>query len=250
MCKTISIANQKGGVGKSTTAGALAAGLSLKGYKVLTVDLDAQANATYAAAASVDGYSVYDLLTGRAAAEDCIQHTPAGDVIAASFDLSSADTVITQTGREYRLRDALDPLRARYDFIIIDTPPALGVLTVNALTASDSVIIPIHADIFSLQGVERLARTMEPVKKYCNPKLRVEGLLLTEYSPRSILSREVADRAAELAETLGGKLFRTTIRANVAAREAQTARQNIFEYSPRSNAAKDYSRFIAELLEG
>lgn len=248
MSKVYAIINQKGGVGKSTTAEALAAGLSLKGYKTLSIDLDAQANMSYTAGAKTDGATALGVLTGEVTTAAAIQHTKSGDIIAASKALAGADAFIADTGKEYRLKEALESVKAAYDYIIIDTPPALGILTINALTACDSVIIPAQADIYSLQGVEQLAETMKPVKKYCNPALTVEGILLTRYSSRSVLSRDVAELAAQLAGKLGTKLFKTTIREAIAVKEAQISQQSLYSYAPKANVTEDYNRFIAELI--
>lgn len=242
------IINQKGGVGKSTTAEALAAGLSLKGFKTLSIDLDAQANMSYTAGAKTDGATALGVLVGETVATAAIQHTASGDIIAASKALAGADAFIADTGKEYRLREALEAIKPAYDYIIIDTPPALGILTVNALTACDGVIIPAQADVYSLQGVEQLAETMKPVKKYCNPALSVEGILLTRYSPRSVLSRDVAELAGQLAAKLGTKLFKATIREAIVVKEAQISQQSLYSYAPKANVTEDYSRFIAELI--
>ena len=236
------VINQKGGVGKSTTAEALSAGLFLKGFKTLAIDLDAQGNMTYTAKASTEGSTALGVLMGEVKPEAAIQHTDnSGDIIAASKALAGADAFIKETGKEYRLQGI-------YDYIIIDTPPALGILTINALTACNSVIIPAQADIYSLQGIEQLAETIKPVRKYCNPSLTIAGILLTRYSPRAVLSREVAEIADQLAQRLGTKVFRTTIRENISVKEAQISQTSLFDYAPNSNAAKDYQAFIEELL--
>lgn len=248
MSKTLAIINQKGGVGKSTTALMLAAGLSLKGYSVLSIDLDAQSNLTYTAGAKTDGATALGVLTGEIKAGDAVQHTESGDIIPASKALAGADAFITDTGKEYRLKEALEPLAGGYDYIIIDTPPALGILTINALTACNSVIIPAQADIYSLQGIEQLAETMKPVKKYCNADLTIEGILLTRYSSRSVLSREVAELAEQLAAKLGTKLFKSTIREAIAVKESQISQRNLYSYAPKAKVTEDYTRFIAELL--
>lgn len=248
MSKIIAVINQKGGVGKSTTAGALATGLSFKGYKTLAVDLDAQSNLTYTAGATMNRATALGILTGEVKAKDAIQHTQNGDIIPANKALAGADAFISDTGKEYRLKEALESIQSDYDYIIIDTPPALGILTINALTACNSVIIPAQADIYSLQGIEQLAETIKPVKKYCNSNLTIEGILLTRYNSRSILSREVAELAEQLAKKIGTKLFKTTIRDNISVKEAQISQQSIFSYAPKSNASKDYTAFIEELL--
>ena len=248
MSRVYAVINQKGGVGKSTTAATLAAGLSLKGYKTLSIDLDAQGNLTYTAGAKTNGATALGVLTGEVKAEDAIQHTESGDIIAANKALAGADAFIADTGKEYRLKEALESVQAAYDYIIIDTPPALGILTINALTACHSVIIPAQADIYSLQGIEQLAETMKPVKKYCNPALTIEGILLTRYSPRSILSREVAELAEQLAAKLGTRLFKTTIREAIAVKEAQISQRTLYNYAPKSKVTEDYTRFLEELI--
>lgn len=248
MKKIVTVTNQKGGTGKSTTASALAAGLSLRGYKTLAVDLDAQGNLTYTFGADNTGATVLEVLTGDATAAEAIKHTQSCDVLPANKALAGADAYIKETGKEYRLKEALENVADQYDYIIIDTPPALGILTVNALTACQSVIIPSQADIYSIQGIEQLSETMKPVKKYCNPGLEIEGILLTRYSARSVLSREVADMLEELAANLGTKLFKTKIREAIAVKEAQISQQSLFEYSPKAKPTEDYNALIDELI--
>lgn len=249
MIKTIAIINQKGGVGKSTTALCVGAGLSLKGFKVLYIDLDAQGNLTYTLGADINGLTALDILTKQATAEQTIQRTAQGDVIAASPSLAGADTLITAVGKEYRLKEALEPIKEKYDYIIIDTPPALSVLTINALTACTGVIIPAQADIYSLQGISQLNNTIQTVKQYCNPSLEVMGIVLTRYSARAILSREVAEMIEQTAANLNTKLYKATIRENISVKEAQASQQNIFEYAPKSNAAADYSALVDEIID-
>ena len=248
MARIISIINQKGGVGKSTTAEALLAGLTLKGYKTLAVDLDAQGNLTYATGANSQGATSLGVLTREVDAGDAIQHTPSGDIIPSNKALAGADAFITDTGKEYRLREALESVASEYDYIIIDTPPALSILTINALTASNSVIIPAQADIYSLQGIEQLAETIQPVKRYCNPTLSIEGILLTRYSKRSILGQEVAGLARQIAQRLNTKVFDTTIREAIAIKEAQISQQSLFSYAPKAPVTEDYRAFIEEVI--
>lgn len=242
------VTNQKGGAGKTTTAAALAAGLALRGYNPLLIDLDPQCNLSFCTGARASGASALGVLTGEISAAAAIQHTGAGDIIPASKHLSGADLLFTDTGKEYRLREALEPLRGQYSHFIIDTPPALGVLTVNALTASGAVIIPAQADIFSLQGIERLSETLQPVKRYTNPGLKIEGILLTRYAARSVLSREISQLAQQIAAKLQTRVFRATIRESVTIREAQISQQTLFQYAPRAKVTADYAAFIDELL--
>lgn len=249
--RAIAAINQKGGAGKSTTAHALGAGLSLEGYRTLFVDLDAQGNLTYAMGADGSGLaggSSFEVLAGGVAARGAIQRTGQGEIIAGSPALAVADAAMAAAGKEYRLKEALEPLRDDYDYVIIDTPPALGILTVNALVASAGVIVPAQADIYSLQGIGQLHGTIQAVKKHCNPSLEVMGILLTRYSGRATISREIAEMMEEVAGRMQTRLYRTRIREAVAVREAQARRQSIFSYAPRSSASSDYRSLIAEII--
>lgn len=242
------IINQKGGVGKSTTALAIGAGLSFKGYSVLYVDLDAQGNLSYTLGANTQSYNAMGVLQRPTTARSEVQHTEQGDIIASSPALAGADAVITETGKEYRLKEALESLSGAYDYCIIDTPPALGILTINALTACHGAIIPAQADIYSLQGISQLNNTLQTVKRYCNPGLSILGIVLTRYNGRSIIRREVAEMLEQTAQGLNTKLYRSKIRECTALVEAQATRQNIYTYAPRSNAAADYKALVAEIL--
>lgn len=244
----IAVINQKGGVGKSTTAHAIGAGLSLKGYKVLFIDLDAQGNLSYTIGADTGGLSALELLQHQAGAVETIQTTEQGAIIASSPALSGADTIITATGKEYQLKEALAPLSGLYDYIVIDTPPALGILAVNALTACSSAIIPAQADIYSLQGISQLYSTIETVKRYCNPALKIRGIVLTRFNSRAIISREAADMIERTAAQLHTKLYQSKIRECTAIKEAQATQQSIYTYAPQSNAAADYSALLEEII--
>lgn len=177
-----------------------------------------------------------------------LQQTLQGDIIASYTALAGADAVITETGKEYRLKEALESLSEAYDFCIIDTPPALGILTINALTACEGAIIPAQADIYSLQGISQLNSTIHTVKKYCNPALSIMGIVLTRYNGRSIIRREVAEMLEQTAQSLNTKLYKAKIRECTALVEAQATKQNIFSYAPRSNATADYKALAAEIL--
>lgn len=245
--EVVAIVNRKGGVGKTATAQALGAGLMKRGHKVLYIDLDSQTNLSYGLGAATDGLTSMDVLKGDAAADRAIQKTPQGDVIAGSEALAGADAIIDGTGKEYRLKEAIDGLQ--YDYIIIDTPAALGTLTVNALTAAHSAIIPVQAEIYSLQGIGQLNQTIEAVKKYCNPALHIKGILLTRYNGRAIISRDMQSNLQEAAQQLKTRLYSTPIRECISIKEAQAQQQDIYSYAPRSNAAKDYTAFIDEFTE-
>ena len=246
----IAVINQKGGVGKSTTSLSIGAGISLKGYRTLFVDLDAQGNLSYVmqAQTGAGGKNILDVLEGKVGVASATQHTDQGDVIASSPQLVGADTSITGRGREYRLKDALSKLKELYDCVIIDTPPALGVITVNALTAASGAIIPAQADIFSLQGISSLYGTIHTVQRYSNPTLAVLGIVLTRYNNRAIIGREVADKIDQTAQQLNTKLFTTKIRESTSIKESQAIRQSIFAYAPKSNAALDYADLVEEIL--
>lgn len=213
------------------------------------VDLDAQGNLSYVLKADNRAITSIEILTGTAPASDAIQETAGGDVIPSSPALAGADNIITDTGREYRLREALEPVKEEYDFVIIDTAPALSILTVNAFTASDAVIIPTGADSFSLQGIGGISQTINTVKKYCNPSLKIDGILLTRYSSRTILSRDLSQLTEQTAQQLNTKVYKASIRECISLKEAQALRTDIFSYAPRSNAAADYEAFTNEFLE-
>lgn len=246
--ETIAIVNRKGGVGKTATAHALGAGLASRGYKILFIDLDSQCNLSYDLG-TAPGLSISDVLTGSCTAQEAIQHTEGGDILPASASLALADTVLDQTGKEYRLKEALEPIKDSYDYIIIDTPPALGILTVNALTACDSAIIPAQAEVHSLQGIGLLNSTIEAVKKYTNPALTIRGILLTRYNKRTIISQDMKQILEATAGELGTKVFATPIRECTAIKEAQAKQASIFDYAPKSNAAADYSALIEDILK-
>lgn len=251
MTMTVAIANRKGGVGKTATAHALGAGLIRKGYRVLFIDLDSQCNLTDALGVDVKEVeaSSLDVLEGSSEALETIISTEGGDLLPASPSLATADKVIDGVGKEYRLRDALKPLARRYDYIIIDTPPALGVLTINALTASNKVIIPAQADLYSLTGIEQLYGTIGAVQHFTNKKLSIDGILLTRYVGRSIISKDMRSNLEEVAQIIETKVYKTAIRECIAIREAQATHTDVFSYSRKSNASKDYEAFIEEFLE-
>lgn len=249
MATVISVSNQKGGVGKTTTTCALAAGLKRKGFRVLAIDLDPQGNLGFSMGADTEtSATIYDALKAEVKLQYAIQHTPSADVIISSILLSGIALEFTSTGREFLLKRALQPVMKMYDYILLDTPPALGILTINAFTASNTIVVPMLSDIFSLQGIAQLYETVERVRKYCNPKLEIAGILLTRFDPRKRLSREVRGTAEMIARDLHIRLFDAYIRTGVSVSEAQSLQTNVFDYAPRSSVACDYNRFIDELL--
>lgn len=249
MATVISVSNQKGGVGKTTTACSLAAGLKKRGYRVLAIDLDPQGNLGFSIGADTEtSASIYDVLKGEVKTQYAIQKTPAMDIIISSILLSGIELEFTNTGREFLMKEAIKPILDLYDYILIDTPPALGILTINAFTASDYIIVPMLSDIFSLQGIAQLYETVERVKKYCNPNIAIAGIVLTKCNPRTLLSREIRGTAELIAKDLHIHLFDTCIRGSVAASEAQSVQKSIFDYAPKNNIAHDYSCLIDEML--
>ncbi|GHT76993.1 chromosome partitioning protein ParA [Endomicrobiia bacterium] len=244
----IAVVNQKGGVGKSTTAHALGIGLANKGFRVLFIDLDGQGNLSYMLNADMQKSSVLDVLTRKAKINDVLQHCQRADLIPSSPMLAGADNIITATGKEYRLKEVLESIISEYDYIIIDTPPSLGILVINALTLAYSAIITAQADIFSLQGISQVNETINTVKQYCNNALKIGGILLTRFNERALISRDIADTLRKIASQLKTKLYKATIRENIAIKEAQSARQDIYAYAPNSNGARDYQEFVDEYI--
>lgn len=247
----ISVTNQKGGVGKTTTTQSMGVGLSNKGFRVLLVDLDPQANLSHSCGVNVEQPTIYEILKNEVKIKTCIQKTSSTDIIPSTILLSGADLEFTNPGREYLLNEALGSIKSQYDYIIIDTPPALSILTINAFTASDKLIIPMGADGFSLQGVGQLNKTIEQVKKYCNPRLEVEGILMTRYNPRTVLSKDITSTIQDkIAVQLSTKLFKSYIRSSISIQEAQLQQTNIADYAPKSTAQIDYASFVDEFIKG
>ena len=247
MGETIAICQQKGGVGKSSTAVTLAYGLQGRGKKVLLIDTDPQCNASDNCRALQTEATLYNVFTGTPARE-AIQCANFMDIIPGSIEMSAADMQFTKQGREYILKKALEPLQKAYDYIVIDTPPALGIITINALTAADKVIIPMQADRYSMQGIRQLSDTITTVREYSNPELKMAGILLTRYNHRTILARDVAVAVNDAAKVMGTFVYRKAIRQGVAMQEAQAMQESIFSYAPTSGVAEDYQAFIDEFL--
>lgn len=246
--KIYAVINQKGGVGKTSTAWTLGCLLAKKGKTVLFIDMDAQGNLSYATDAKADD-GVFHVMENPSAVKDYIQHLNGYDILAASPRLAGADKYFDETGKEYKLREALDTLKNAYDYVLIDTPPTLGILTVNALTACDGAIVPAQADIFSLQGIGQLRNTVDTVRKYCNPRLQIMGIVLTRYNGRSVIRREVTKMLEQTATELQTAVYDTKIRECISMVEAQALKQSIFDYAPKSNAAKDYEALLDEISD-
>lgn len=246
--KIISIANQKGGVAKTTTAEAICAIFNANQKKTLAIDLDPQGNLSFAMGASIeDAPTIYNVLKGETAADKILQSTPSGDILPANILLSGADIEFTTTGREYLLKESISKIKNNYEYVIIDCPPSLSILTINAFVASDFIITPVLADVFSLQGMSQLNNTIQSIKKYCNSNLKVAGVLLTKYTQRTNLSSHIKNILNGICVQMDTKLFNTTIRNSVTLQEAQLQQKNIFDYDKKSNALSDYMHFIKEL---
>ena len=253
MTKIYAIVNQKGGVGKTTSVINLSAYLAGSGRRTLMVDIDPQANATSGVGVDKTALttSIYDLLLEHAAVADvCVTRDEFKlDLVPSSPALSGAEVeLVNAIGREYRLQKALDGLNGRYDYILIDCPPSLSLLTVNALTAArDGVLIPVQCEYLALEGLSQLTQTIELVRKYLNPALSIRGLIMTMYDSRTNLSRQVVE---EVRNYFPGKVFRTIVPRNVRLSEAPSFGQPINIYAPTSPGALAYKVLTAEILKG
>ena len=251
MSRIIAIANQKGGVGKTTTAINLGASLAVAEKRTLIIDIDPQGNATSGLGVQrrEGAPTIYDVLVnGRSIEEAVIRevHFPYLDVVPSSRDLVGAEIELVDTGeREKVLRNALGAVREAYDFVLVDCPPSLGLLTLNTLTAADSVLIPIQCEFYALEGLSQLLNTVRLVQRALNPELEIEGVLLTMYDKRLNLSRQVADEAREY---FGGRVYRTSIPRNVRLAEAPSFGQPIVTYDVLSVGAQSYLALAREIL--
>ena len=244
MGKIIAISNHKGGVGKTTSTLNIGAALQRMGKKVLLIDLDPQANLTQSLGLMDHTPTIYEALRGEAQL-DPIEVLPGLDVVTSTLDLSGAEVELSsEPGKDYILKELLEPLRNRYSYILIDSPPSLGLLTMNALAAAQEVYIPLQAHYLALQGMSKLQEIVEKVRKRLNKGLRIGGVFVTQYDQRKVLNRNVAET---IREHFPAETFRTAIRDNVALAEAPTQGVDVFRYAPKSTGAADYQALAKEI---
>lgn len=247
MGKVISLANHKGGVGKTCSTVNIGAGLSKRGKRVLLIDLDPQSNLSLSLGIRDPKKSIYSCLVGKSSiSEVIIESTKNLFVVPASLDLSGAELELaSEAGRELILKEIIAPIKSKYDFILIDCPPSLGLLTLNALTASDEVYIPLQAQFLATQGLVKLNEIIEKVKRKLNKGLEIGGVFLTQYDKRKILNRDVAETVENFFQE---KVFKTRIRDNISLGEAPSSGLDIFRYSPNSPGAIDYLALTKEMI--
>ncbi|EOS53675.1 MULTISPECIES: ParA family protein [Paenibacillus] len=250
MSKIIAIANQKGGVGKTTTSVNLGAGLAAIGKKVLLIDIDPQGNTTSGVGINKADVAncIYDVLINEVHPKDAIEHTEIENlhIIPATIQLAGAEIELVPTiSREVRLKKSLQPIRNLYDYILIDCPPSLGILTINSLTAADSVLIPIQCEYYALEGLSQLLNTVRLVQKHLNTSLQIEGVLLTMFDARTNLGIQVIE---EVKKYFQQKVYKTVIPRNVRLSEAPSHGQSIITYDPRSKGAEVYLELAKEVV--
>ena len=250
MSAVIAITNQKGGVGKTTTSCALLAGLHQMGRRVLGVDLDPQGSLGFCLGLDIDNCAtVYDVMKGARSIKEVVVRLPSecGDILPSNILLSAAELEFNRPGREFLLKNALAEVQDDYDYIIVDTPPALNVLTVNAYVVSDGLVIPMAPEILSLLGVAQIRETIDTVRRCYNSRLKVLGILLNKYNQRFTLNREVLDMAGQIAAQLDTTVFEAKIRTSVSVAEAPAHGESVLSYAPASKPASDFRALIGEI---
>ena len=250
MGKVISVANQKGGVGKTTTTINLSTILAKKGKRVMLIDADPQGNATSGVGVNKElELSFYDVLTNDTEIIDTLEKTAIRNLVVcpSNINLAGAEVeLVSMMSREQRLKEKLDIIKERFDYILIDCPPSLGLITLNAFTASDSVLIPVQCEYYALEGLGQLLNTINLVKKHLNKEIQIEGALLTMYDMRTNLSNQVVK---EVKKYFNNKVYKTVIPRNVRLSEAPSYGMPITEYDPRSKGARSYEKFAKEFLK-
>lgn len=244
----ITVAFGKGGTGKTSTAAALVNYARMQGKSVLAIDCDPQSNFTFALQGNPKLPGLFEVLTGQTHPTQAIQQTPQTHLISAGLKMINAEqAIVNKPGRDFLLRQAVDPLKENYDIIVIDTQPDLNTILVNALSASDTVLLPMQANSFSIMGLYQMRETISQVRRRSNPALAVAGIVLVKYKPRQTLAKDMRENIAKIAQGMGTKVFRSFIREAVAVEQAQAMQQSLFEYAPRSNPSKDYKALFAEM---
>lgn len=244
----IAVTNQKGGVGKTTTSAALLASLHNRGARVLGVDLDPQGSLGFSLGLDIERCAtIYDVFRGELEPQQAISHTQTCDLLPSNILLAGAEQEFTRPGREFMLKTALSKVEENYDFIIVDTPPALNLLTVNAYVAVDKLIIPMAPEVLSLLGVSQIKETIQSVREYYNSHLQVLGILLNRYNARFNLNREVLELASQIAQQLDTVVFEAKIRGSVSVAEAPAHGQSVVDYAPASKPAQDFEQLCDQV---
>lgn len=252
MAVIITVTNQKGGVGKTTISAALIAELHRRGARVLGVDIDPQGNLGFSFGLNIEeGLSVYDVLTGKCSIAEAIAHTEFGDILHTDIMLSAlvSGEGVAHQGRDTLLAHQLELVGQNYDYIFIDTPPSLNLLTINAYVASSGLIIPMNAEVLSLVGISQIHDTVEAIRRSSNPRLQVYGIVMNEYNHRLVSHREILDMAEELAAQMGTRVFPAKIRRGIDVATAPAHGESVVTYRPRSNPAMDL-RKLADAVAG
>lgn len=243
----IAVANPKGGVAKTTTVSAFASGLKRRGFKVLAIDLNPNGNLSdYFGVENNESITIYEVIKKEKVITAAIQSREICDIVPASNFLTRVDEQIYMVGMENCLATVLKPILNSYDYIIMDTAPSLGILTINALTAANRILIPSTASIFAALGIKRLSETISKVKEYCNESIEVSGILITRYNPRASINKGLRELINQYIHV---PIYNTFIRDSVVVEEALGMRMDIYKYDKKSNVANDYEKFIDEFLE-
>jgi chromosome partitioning protein len=246
MGKVLSISNHKGGVGKTTSAINIGAGLNKLGKKVLLIDLDPQANLSQSLGLTNQDKTIYGALKGEYKLEPIVV-LKGLDVIPSTLDLSGAEIELSsEPGREYILKELIDGIKNDYDYIIIDSPPSLGLLTINSFTAADEILIPLQAQFLAMQGLAKLVEVVEKIKSRLNKELKMGGVFITQYDGRKVLNRDVVET---INAHFKSEVFKTKIRDNIALAEAPAQGLDIFRYNAKSNGAEDYMDLAQEIIK-